>query len=169
MRDPLRTGGIAGLLTHAARARTARGRRPQWLASFVLGSKAWHCASSLLSPHWSGFPYGLFCLVQPAFLDGAAGVVATTPTGTTELRAMYGGLQAGIGALMVLALVRPNLVEGALLALACLAGGLGFARLVGAVADGSFSTYTLSALFFEFALLSACVFFLRARPSPQPT
>lgn len=114
-------------------------------------------------------PYGLFCLVQPSFLDGAAGVGASTPTGTTELRAMYGGLQAGIGALMIFALVRPVFADGALIALAFLAGGLGFGRLMGALADGSFSTYTLSALFFEFALLSACVFFLRARRSPKPS
>ena len=32
-------------------------------------------------------------------LAGAGGVEATTPTGTTEIRAMYGGLQAAIGLL----------------------------------------------------------------------
>ena len=34
--------------------------------------------------------YGLYCLLVPGSLAEAAGVAATTPTGTTELRAMYG-------------------------------------------------------------------------------
>ena len=39
-------------------------------------------------------PYGVFCLIQPQFLAGAAGVAFTSPTGSTEIRAMYGGLSA---------------------------------------------------------------------------
>ena len=35
-------------------------------------------------------PYGIFCLLQPSFLEGAAGVAASTATGTVELRAMPG-------------------------------------------------------------------------------
>ena len=42
-------------------------------------------------------PYGLYCFLVPEFLAEAAAVSATTSTGTVELRAMYGGLQAGIG------------------------------------------------------------------------
>ena len=42
-------------------------------------------------------PYGIYCFFAPGFLAGAAGVAALSPTGRTELRAMYGGLQAGIG------------------------------------------------------------------------
>jgi hypothetical protein len=37
-------------------------------------------------------PYGLYCLTQPQMLAEAAGVTATTLTGTIELQAMYGGL-----------------------------------------------------------------------------
>jgi hypothetical protein len=40
-------------------------------------------------------PYGIFCFFQPGYLAQAAGVTATSATGTIELRAMYGGLQAG--------------------------------------------------------------------------
>ena len=51
------------------------------------------------------FPYGLFCFLQPSFLGQVAGVVAHSTTATTELRAMYGGLQAGIGLLCLAAFV----------------------------------------------------------------
>jgi len=113
-------------------------------------------------------PYGLFCLVQPDFLEGAAGIASSSPTGTTELRAMYGGLQAAIGTLMLAALVRPRLSETALVVLAFLCAGLGLARLVGAVADGAFSSYTVSALLFEFGLFAIATFFLRTRFRPRP-
>jgi hypothetical protein len=107
-------------------------------------------------------PYGIYCWFQPGFLEAAAGVAATTPTGTTELRAMYGGLQVAIGALMAAALVRPSIVPAALFSTAFLCGGLGIARFAGAVADASFSAYTLSGLAFEFGLLAVAVWLIRS-------
>ena len=56
-------------------------------------------------------PYGLYCFFQPGSLAEAAGVVATIPTATTELRAMYGGLQMAIGALALVSLARPRLAR----------------------------------------------------------
>ena len=58
-------------------------------------------------------PYGLYCLAAPGFLAETAGVAATTPTGSTELRAMYGGLQATIGALSLAACLRRDLQRAA--------------------------------------------------------
>ena len=84
-------------------------------------------------------PYGIFCFIQPGFLQEAAGVSFTSPTGSTELRAMYGGLQAAVGVLALAGALRTRLSPMALLALAVLCGGLGFARLLGAFIDGSFS------------------------------
>jgi hypothetical protein len=94
-------------------------------------------------------PYGVFCLSQPAYLDGAAGVVAATATGTTELRAMYGGLQAAIGALCALGALQPRWRGHALVTLAFLAAGLGLARLIGVAIDGGTSSYTIAAIVFE--------------------
>jgi hypothetical protein len=48
-------------------------------------------------------PYGVYCFFDPGFLAGAAGVVSQSPTASTELRAMYGGLQTAIGALALAA------------------------------------------------------------------
>ncbi len=96
------------------------------------------------------FGYGLFCLFQPDFLVETAGVQALTATGSTELRAMYGGLQAGLGVLAMAALLRADLVRGVLITLAVLTGGLGIARLMGLAMDGGISPYTVGALVFEF-------------------
>jgi hypothetical protein len=94
-------------------------------------------------------PYGIYCFLAPGSLAEAAGVAYQTPTGSTELRAMYGGLQAALGALAGLAAWRPSLRRPALTALAFLAGGLFSARAFGVALDGGFSAYTGMGLGFE--------------------
>ena len=111
-------------------------------------------------------PYGLFCLVSPGYLAEAAGVAATSATGTTEVRAMYGGLQAAIGALCLFALSRPAFQSPVLLVLCFLTGGLALARALGFALDGSASGYTYGALGFEFAsTLAAAYLFTASRES----
>lgn len=95
-------------------------------------------------------PYGVLCFLQPSYLDGAAGVVATSPTGTVELRAMYGGLQAAIGALCALGALSATWRSHALVVLGFLAAGLGLSRLLGVLAGGGLSSYTTMALLIEF-------------------
>ena len=94
-------------------------------------------------------PYGIWCLLDPAQLAGSAGVSFVSATGSTELRAMYGGLQAGLGALALGGVLRASLERPALLALLFLTAGLASARIAGLALDGSASTYTLAALWFE--------------------
>jgi hypothetical protein len=94
-------------------------------------------------------PYGLYCLFRPESLADAAGVAFHSSTGSTELRAMYGGLEAALGALTGLALLRPSLVRPALVAVAFLTTGLAVARLLGVALDGGFSSYTAMALGLE--------------------
>jgi hypothetical protein len=112
-------------------------------------------------------PYGVYCFFQPGFLAGAAGVGASTPTGNTELRAMYGGLQMAIGALALLGALRPGFQRPALLLIACVGGGLGAARLLGAVLDGAWSSYTVAGLALEWTLLLVAFSLLR-RSLPVP-
>lgn len=107
-------------------------------------------------------PYGLYCFVEPGMLADAAGVSAVSATGQVELQAMYGGLQAGIGALMLVAFRRPLLRVPAYVALAFLCGGLGGARLVAAFAAGDASAYTLGALVFEWGSVGVALWRLRA-------
>jgi len=87
-------------------------------------------ASGLL---WS--IYGLYCFVDPGQLAAAAGVAASSATGT------------------VAAFFRPALQRPALLCLAFLCAGLFMARLGGALIALDFSSYTVMGLLFE--LLSA--------------
>ena len=94
-------------------------------------------------------PYGLYCLLVPHSLAETAGVVATTPTGTTELRAMYGGLQTAIGVLALMGAIRGSVTRTALVAVGTLTFGLGSARLLGLLIDQSFSSYTAMGLGFE--------------------
>ncbi len=96
--------------------------------------------------------YGLFCLARPGFLDEAAGIVARTTTATTELRAMYGGLQVAIGAMAAAALLRPALEGSAIGAIGSLAAGLFTGRAIGALVDGGLSSYTVGALMLESTL-----------------
>ena len=91
-------------------------------------------------------PYGLYCFAAPASLAAGAGVAFQSPTGSTELRAMYGGLQAAIGLLATLGALRAAWRRPALVALGFLTAGLCAARLAGLALDGGFSSYTGMAL-----------------------
>ena len=105
-------------------------------------------------------PYGLYCFFQPGYLAEAAGVAASSTTGTIELRAMYGGLQAGIGALALFAALRPAWTRHALAALAFLCAGLFLSRFAGALDAGEVSGYTAFGLAFEFSSASLAIWLL---------
>lgn len=109
-------------------------------------------------------PYGLFCLLRPEYLAEVAGVTAASATATTELRAMYGGLQAGIGALAFAALLRPALRQPALVTLLFLTSGLGLARTLGVALDGSLSSYTAMGLAIEFISAASAAWLLSQHP-----
>ena len=91
-------------------------------------------------------------LELPDFPASSAGLSATSATATTELRAMYGGLQMAIGLLAATGFVWVSAQRPAILALAFLAGGLALSRLLGGWVDASFSSYTTGAVIFETAL-----------------
>jgi hypothetical protein len=109
-------------------------------------------------------PYGIYCFLQPASLAEAAGVVFTSPTGATELRAMYGGLQALIGAVALAGLLRPARAPFALLFLLLLTAGLASGRMLGVLLDGARTTYTVFALGVELGTVSVAS--VRARRQP---
>lgn len=94
-------------------------------------------------------PYGLYCFVRPDALLATAGIATTIPTGMTELRAMYGGLQTAIGGLCLLALATPERVRAAVTVVGTLTAGLAGARTLGVLLDGGLSAYTVMALVFE--------------------
>jgi hypothetical protein len=74
---------------------------------------------------------------------------------------MYGGLQAGIGVLCLVACFRSGFVTSALMTLAFLCGGLFTARLTGLAMDGSLSGYTAGGLLFEIVFTGVAIALLR--------
>ncbi len=108
-------------------------------------------------------PYGLYLMFAPGALEGLAGVAATSAAATTELRAMYGGLQTAVGVLCVAALVRERFAPAVLAVSAVLTGGLLTGRLVGAAMDaGALDDYNIGALCFE-ATATICAALLARR------
>jgi len=111
-------------------------------------------------------PYGIYCFLSPGALAGMAGVASNTTTGSIELRAMYGGLQAAIGALAVAGLLRDSMRRPALLALVFLCGGLALARISGAALESELSAYTAMGLFFELVSVGCAAGLLGREPAP---
>jgi hypothetical protein len=108
-------------------------------------------------------PYGAMCFIDPSLLADSAGIAARSATGTTEIRAMYGGLQAAVGALAATAFFRPTLIQPFLVTLLTLSAGLLSARVAGYFLDGGYTGYTGMAAGLETVLLSSCIFFLYRR------
>jgi len=75
---------------------------------------------------------------------------------------MYGGLQASIGVMCAVALMRMEIARSAMTAMAFFLSGLFVARVIGFVIDGSGSEYTHGVLVFE-GLYSAITLFLLRR------
>lgn len=108
---------------------------------------------------WAG--YGIYCFLQPQALGEIAGLAATKVSGATELRAMYGGAQIGIGLMALFGARELRLQRGILLALACIYGGLSSTRVVAALLGHDSTAYTLGAAGFEGLSLLICVALLR--------
>lgn len=112
-------------------------------------------------------PYGLYLVFDPSFLVVATegGLQTESPTGVSEIRAMYGGLQAAIGVFCLRGVLRPERAMAALTMLAFLASGLWIGRFCGVLLDGGLSSYTAGALIFEAVTALGAFYFLQRRGS----
>jgi uncharacterized protein DUF4345 len=79
--------------------------------------------------------FGIACLLRPKSMLKRVDIQATSARGTTELRAMYGGMEIGLGAFFATAMAKPEWSRPALLAQTLGLGGLAVARLAGIVSD----------------------------------
>ena len=95
---------------------------------------------------------GAYLLWQPASQAETLGIGASGPVALTEFRAMYGGLELALGALLVWWGLRVALVWSGLMLLTFTASGLLFGRLAGVLADGSGGAYLWGVAGYEFAL-----------------
>jgi hypothetical protein len=84
----------------------------------------------------SGFAgFGIACLIGPKSMLNRVDVRAKSARGTTELRAMYGGLELGLGAFFAAAAAKPEWSSPALLAQTLGLGALAASRLAGILND----------------------------------
>ncbi|HVN86346.1 MAG TPA: DUF4345 domain-containing protein [Candidatus Binatia bacterium] len=91
---------------------------------------------------------GVACLVAPANFALQAGLSAT-PSGLTEIRAFYGGLQIGFGSFLFWCLRDRALTVAGLLLEMVGVGALGIARVLGMLIDRSPTGYHLTNLAVE--------------------
>ncbi len=109
--------------------------------------------------------FGLWFLVDPIGPLAANGISASGAPAATEFRAFYGGLELGLGALLLAASLRPAWrVPGLWLVLAA-NGGIALGRLVGVAVDGVWVPFFAYALVWELGFAALAAAGLR-RPRP---
>ncbi len=81
--------------------------------------------------------FGGVGLISPAAVVGGLGIELPTADAMTDIRAIYGGLQIGIGLYFFYCSRSAERVRPGLVALALIAGGFGIARSFGILVDGA--------------------------------
>lgn len=104
--------------------------------------------------------YGLACLFSPSIVAGYTGIRLPDAAAMTEVAAMYGGLQAGLGVLFAYCGLRSAWIQPGLLVMVVLIGSLALGRTAGLLVHG-LSDYNLAALAYESATALLAVLALR--------
>jgi hypothetical protein len=101
--------------------------------------------------------FGAWFLVDPIGPLAAIGITATGAPAATEFRAFYGGLEVGLGALMLYAATKPQWRTAGLWLVIATNGGIAAGRLLGVAIDGVWVPFFTYALVWEvgFAGLAA--------------
>lgn len=84
---------------------------------------------------------GLAFALAPATMMAAVDIAVPTPLAAGDVRAVYGGMQLAIGALLLAAAARAAWVRAGLLAATALFAGLLAGRLLGVALDGAPSAF----------------------------
>jgi len=111
--------------------------------------------------------FGGIYLFDPSLMAGPMGIAATSPAGTNDLRATYGGFQLGMAAFLWWSLREPSRYGAGLVALAAVIGGLGVCRAIGLVVDGP-SAGMAFATVFELGLAGVCLHLNAREPLATP-
>ena len=103
--------------------------------------------------------FGAWFLIDPIGPLTAIGITATGAPAATEFRAFYGGLEVGLGALMLVAAAKPQWRTAGLWLVLATNGCIAAGRLLGVAIDGVWVPFFTYALVWEvgFALLAALV------------
>ena len=105
-------------------------------------------------------PYGLFCFFLPEFASLFNGVEPANETGLIEFRAIYGGLQSGMGLMTLYALYNSRLERPVLFMFIFLCGGMGLGRFMASDFSADVSFYTYMALILELATAAIALWVL---------
>jgi hypothetical protein len=107
--------------------------------------------------------FGAVMLVAPQTAMAALGLNLPDGVPTTEIRAFYGGLELGLGVLLLAAMRKVQYRRAGLLLGAVSYGAVASARVIGMLVDGSGGGFLLSALAVEATL---ALLFLAALRTP---
>jgi hypothetical protein len=80
--------------------------------------------------------FGFAFLYNPVEMAAIASITLPTPAARTDVRAMYGGLEFGVGVFLLLCALRREFVRIGLFAAACALVSMATARSVGLLLDG---------------------------------
>ena len=118
----------------------------------------------LLTLAGAGFlGFGLWLVVDPAGGLATVGIGALNPAGLIELRALYGGLELGLGVFLLLCARRPDWRRPGLWAVLLGNGGIGAVRLAGIALSGIFTPFFAVALAWELGFAALAAWALRAK------
>jgi hypothetical protein len=113
------------------------------------------------------------CIFNTAVIEEIIGVKSIHPTGNTDVRAMYGGVQFAVGLMAALALYDRRYFENLLWTLAFLGSCMALSRTYGLVVDASGTVYTWGVVAYEaFAGASAIAWLMllpRLQEKPRST
>lgn len=114
--------------------------------------------------------YGVYCLIYPARVGDITGLIMSSPAALTEIRAMYGGLELGLGLFFLLTAVLPETARQGLFCMLLCFGGLALSRGAGALLDGTLSDpYNGGALAYEtISAVVALIALLMLNRNPHP-
>lgn len=110
--------------------------------------------------------FGALMLLSPQSVMASIGLLLPDGVPTTEIRSFYGGLELGLGALLLAAIVVPAHRPYALLLGAVSYGAIGLTRGLAMWVDGSSSQFLWIALVTEIGL--AAIFAWARLRSPGP-
>ena len=106
-------------------------------------------------------PWGLICIFNLAKIQAVIGVTSISPSGSTDIRVMYGGVQLAIGLMAAFAMYDDRHLKGFVHALAFIGCTMAVSRAYGLVVDGSSTFYTWGVLLYEASAGVSAVLWLK--------
>ena len=112
-------------------------------------------------------PWGLICIFDIDSIAQIIGVVGTSPSGNTDIRVMYGGVQLAVGLMALFVLFSPRHLNSLLFCLAFLGSCMALSRSYGLMVDGSSTVYTWGVVAFEYFVAISSIAWLLVLPRRQ--